>query len=278
MAGMSNGRLGWIFFITMLGIAAPVAAQKNLAAAGGQFTQVASSAATAEHPLMPVVRWAQASNKHLQTLADYSATFVKRERVGDELTEHQYLFVKVRHQPFSVYLTFLAPAALKGREAIYVEGKNGGNLLAHDTGLKDKLLGTVSIKPDGMLAMQNSRHPITEMGMLNLTGKIARVGEQALQFNESEVRYFPGAKVNGRVCTCIQITNPKPRQELYHHLRRIFVDDEWNVPIRFETYDWPTKVGEQPPLTEEYTYLNLKFNNGFTDWDFDPKNPDYKFK
>ncbi len=29
---------------------------------------------------------------------------------------------------------------------------------------------------------------------------------------------------------------------------------------------------------EEYTYLNLKLNNGFTDADFDIKNPNYKFR
>ena len=29
---------------------------------------------------------------------------------------------------------------------------------------------------------------------------------------------------------------------------------------------------------EEYTYLNLKLNNGFTDADFDVKNPSYKFR
>jgi hypothetical protein len=29
---------------------------------------------------------------------------------------------------------------------------------------------------------------------------------------------------------------------------------------------------------EEYTYLNMKVNNGFTDADFDIKNPNYHFK
>jgi hypothetical protein len=28
---------------------------------------------------------------------------------------------------------------------------------------------------------------------------------------------------------------------------------------------------------EEYTYMNVKINNGFTDADFDPKNAAYKF-
>ena len=35
---------------------------------------------------------------------------------------------------------------------------------------------------------------------------------------------------------------------------------------------------EEPPLVEEYTYANLKFNLGFTDADFDVNNPQYGFK
>ena len=38
-------------------------------------------------------------------------------------------------------------------------------------------------------------------------------------------------------------------------------------------YDWSGK----PQLLEEYTYLNLKLNNGFTDADFDVRNPNYQF-
>ena len=50
-----------------------------------------------------------------------------------------------------------------------------------------------------------------------------------------------------------------------------------NIPIRFEAYDWPGAAG-QPQLIEEYTYVNLKLNNGFTDADFDIRNPNYGFK
>ena len=39
-----------------------------------------------------------------------------------------------------------------------------------------------------------------------------------------------------------------------------------------------SKAGAEPELMEEYTYLNLKLNNGFTDADFDIKNPNYRFK
>ena len=55
------------------------------------------------------------------------------------------------------------------------------------------------------------------------------------------------------------------------------MDDEHLIPIRYEAYDWPKEQGGQPILMEEYTYMNVKVNNGFTDADFDPTNAAYKF-
>ena len=78
-------------------------------------------------------------------------------------------------------------------------------------------------------------------------------------------------------CTCIQVMHPVPRRNFLFYVARIFVDDELNLPIRYEAYDWPSKQGEPPKLIEQYTYLDLKLNNGFTDADFDIRNPQYGF-
>ncbi len=71
---------------------------------------------------------------------------------------------------------------------------------------------------------------------------------------------------------------PGPARNFLFHVAQIYVDDELNLPIRYEAYDWPAEEGGKPQLTEEYTYLNLKLNNGFTDADFDIRNPNYQFK
>ena len=64
-----------------------------------------------------------------------------------------------------------------------------------------------------------------------------------------------------------------PRDIFRFHLARIFVDDELKLPIRYESHDWPSAAGENSRLIEEYTYLDLKLNNGFTDRDFSTQNP-----
>jgi hypothetical protein len=187
------------------------------------------------------------------------------------------MFVKIRHKPFSAYLYFLGPAKLKGQESIFVEGKNNGKLWGHGTGMEKTLFGTLSLDPNGMIAMRGNRYPITEIGVLNLVRRLVEVAEKDVQYGECEVKFLKGAKINGRTCTCIEVTHPVPRSNFRFHLARIFVDDELNMPLRYESHDWPKNPGEKPELIEEYTYLNFKFNNGFTDTDFDTKNTNYNF-
>ncbi len=230
-----------------------------------------------EHPLMPAVRWADAGIKQIESLHDYSCTFVKRERVDGEVTPYSHMRLKVRHRPFSVYIHFDGPADQRGQEAIYVEGRNDAKLLAHGVGIK-AIVGTVALEPTSPRAMAGSRHPITNIGILNMTKMFRDQGAYDTQFGECEVRFLPGARVGGRLCTCMQMVHPIPRREFKYHMARVFIDDELNLPIRFETYDWPNRQGETPVLNGEYTFLNLKLNNGFTDVDFDVRNPRYGYR
>jgi hypothetical protein len=230
------------------------------------------------HPLEPALdRAYKALNQIERDIKDYTCTLVKRERVDGKLTEPEYMFTKIRHQPFSAYMYFLKPDQMAGREVIYVAGQNDGNLVAHEAkGLK-ALVGAVNLKPNSPMAMQGNRYPITEVGLLNLTKRLVEVGESDRKFGECEVQEYPNAKINNRTCTCIQVKHPLPRKNFRYHLARIYIDDELNIPIRFEAYDWPQQQGGQPLLLEEYTYVNVKLNAGLTDADFDPRNPNYKF-
>ncbi|MEI6037405.1 MAG: DUF1571 domain-containing protein [Planctomycetota bacterium] len=242
----------------------------------GAGDAVASAAGL--HPLEPALDIAQKGLASIRNnIKDYSCTVVKRERIDGKLGEHEYMFSKIRQQPFSVYLYFLGPDSVKGQEVIYADGRNDGNMLAHAGSGVRAMVGTVSLKPQSMLAMAGNRYPITELGVENLTRRLVEVAEHDRNFGECDVNFFPNAKVNGRICTCIQVTHPVPRRNFRFHLARVFIDDELTVPIRYEAYDWPQEAGGQPLLLEEYTYMNVKTNNGFTDADFDPRNAAYKF-
>lgn len=236
-----------------------------------------NSPAPGEHPLLPAVRWAKQCQQNMRNIHDYSAKMAKRERIDGVLTDYEYLKVKVRHEPFSVYVAFIGPAKVKGQEAIYVKGRNDGKLLAHANGMR-KIFGTVSLHPDSMLAMTGNRYPITEMGIRRLTERLIEVGEHDARFGECEVKAFANTKINGRDCVCLRVVHPVRRREFLFSMAKIYVDSEHNVPVRYEAYDWPREPGGEPLLTEEYTYLDLKLNNGFTDRDFEVTNPEYQFK
>jgi Protein of unknown function (DUF1571) len=230
-----------------------------------------------EHPLQPALRMAYSAINNIDAnIQDYSAVMVKRERIGGKLNEQEFMYIKIRHKPFSVYMYFLGPPRLRGQEAIYVEGRNNGNLLGHGVGIK-KIAGTVPLQPTGALAMAGQRYPITEIGILNLTKRLVQVAEQDKSFGECEVKFYKDAKINSRSVTCIQVVHPVRRANFRFHKALVFVDDELNVPVRYEAYEWPATPGDQPQLIEEYTYTDIKVNNGFTDADFDENNANYHF-
>jgi hypothetical protein len=231
----------------------------------------------AEHPLTPVLGDFYRMRENLAQVRDYECLFINRERIDGKLGEYEQLRMKVRHEPFSVYAYFEAPKNLQGREAIYVEGRNNGKLLAHGTGLQKKLAGTLELDPTGPMAMRGTRYPFTEAGIKNLNERLIQSWEYETGFGESEVQIIPGAKVDGRPCTCVQISHPVPRKTFQFHVARVFVDDKYQLPVRTEFYDWPKKAGEAPALVGEYTFSQIKFNRGLTDADFDAANPNYSF-
>lgn len=251
--------------------AAPLSGQPTQQAAGGQ-----PPAGT--HPLDPAIARAMESLKHIKAdVKDYTATFVKRERIDGKLGDPEYISIKVRQEPFSVYMRFLKPDNVAGREVIYVQGANNGNMIVHEMKGAGSLLGNIELNPSAALAMRGNRYPITEVGIENLTKRLVEVADNDRLFGECDVK-MEDSKINDRKCTMLQVVHPVPRKNFRFHVARVFMDEELKMPIRYESYDWPEKAGGTPVLIEEYTYLNLKVNNDFTDIDFSPKNPNYNFR
>jgi hypothetical protein len=138
----------------------------------------ATAAAAGAHPLQAALDLAQRGLSELRgKIQDYSCTVVKRERIDGKLGDHEYMFAKIRHEPFSVYLYFLSPDSVKGQEVIYVDGRNDGNMFAHAGSGVRAMVGTVTLKPNGALAMQGNRYPVTELGVENLAKRLVEVAE-----------------------------------------------------------------------------------------------------
>lgn len=230
-----------------------------------------------EHPLAPVLRNLKISQDELdRNIRDYSCTFAKKERVDGVEGDYQYIMLKVMHQPFSVYMAFQRPYA--GREVVYVDGQNNGKLMVLDAGFT-RVLGKISLDPTGTRAMSGQKHPITDVGIRNLTAKLTRMWTAETQFAECDVTITPGTKVEGRPTTMVQVVHPLARQNFKFHKARLFFDEELKIPVHFDAFTWPAEEGGKAVLEESYTYAkNLKVNTNLTARDFDPNNNPEIFK
>lgn len=237
------------------------------------------------HPLDRALKIAREGLAFMkQNVADYTCTIIKRERIQGDLSEHQFMAAKVRHRresggkvevPFSVYLKFLKPKAVEGREVIWVEGRNENALIAHEAGLLN--FKRVSLAPDGFVAMLGQRYPITKLGAQNLIEELIVRGERDRKHGECDVQFFQNASINKRPCRMIQVIHPERREYFDFYKAQIFIDEGWQVPVRYAAWTWPEKTGGEPLLEEEYTYVDMKLNVGLTDQDFDPDNSEYNF-
>ena len=244
-----------------------------------------STPKVAPHPLDRALVFAHESLASMRAnVYDYTARMAKRERIKGQLGKTSFMDLKIRcprttaqgETPFSIYMKFLQPRDASGREVLWVDGLNDGNLLAHQPGM---IVGmkTFDLPPDGMMAMQGQRYPIYEAGLENLIVKLIEKATRDRAAGMCEVTYRDGLALNKRPCSLIEVVHQEKRAPYEFYKAQVLVDDELNIPVRYTSYDWPKSPGAKPQILEQYTYINVKVNVGLTDEDFNPKNPAYKF-
>lgn len=232
---------------------------------------------SADHPLTKPLKILRESQKALEGVKDYTATFSKKERVGrgGRKMVSQTMEMKFREKPFSVYFHF-QDKATRGREVIYHSGRNDGKLLVHEAGFA-AIAGTFSFAPTARDVMKENRHPITEVGMKNMIKKIIDQWKAESKYDETKVTFYNKARLGSVECMAIVSSHPQPRREFKNHMTRVFIEKKTKHVVRVEQYGWPRRGNEEPPLLEEYTYSNVKMNVGLKDIDFDRRNPNYSF-
>jgi hypothetical protein len=251
----------------------------------GSFTDLLfqEPATPADHPLDPALQIADLALERLRSeVRDYSALLVKQERVHDELRDEEFLRIKVRHaRPAesvnkAFYVRHVKPQSMAGQEAIWIDNENDGKLIGHGAGVQKFI--KVRLRPDNWLAMRGNRYPITELGIETLLVRMIEMGRRDRRHEgECRVEYSRDLEFDGRPCTLISITHPRRDSSFDFHLARIYIDDTLQVPVGYESYQWPEEEGGEPLLVERYFYRELQINPGFQEIDFDPDNPDYDF-
>ena len=239
------------------------------------------------HPLVPAMQLAGESYAFLRDhVSDYACRVVKQERIDGRLKPMEFMDAKVRHRKIidgrqvqrpSIYLHFLKPSEMVDREVLWVEGTNGGKMVVRRGGTRFEYL-TLDLDPAGDAALQYSRYPASESGMIDMVRKLVDVGTADMQYGECEVQIFNDVKVDNRPCTCVQVVHPRRRSVFLFHIVRIFIAKDAPIPVRYEAYDWPIGDSQESPLIEEYTFQDIRLNVGFSDAEFQRNYQEYKFR
>ena len=250
-----------------------ILALTGVSVASGVVVADDKPAINAEHPLAPALQHARTCLEKAEAMKGYECLFAKKEVVGSE-TISQTMKMKIRQEPFSVYMLFQEPH--EGREVIYVEGKNNGNLLVHETGLAS-LIGTLELVPDSSQVMAENRYPITKAGMARMVETVIEQWESETKYGETEVKYFEDAKVGEYKCRVIESTHPQPRKQFKFHMTRLWIDEKSGLAVRVQQFGFPKKKDARPPVIEDYTFSEIKPEVRLTDRDFDKENPSYNY-
>lgn len=235
----------------------------------------------AAHPLTAVVRYVASHSVYVrENVRDFSCRIVRRERINGKLQDRQFAHMKVRcerqHddgsvQPFAVFMQFAAPRIIRDRRVLYIADRNDGKVLVRKGGSLMKHM-KLKVDPLSSRARSESKYSIMDAGLDKLLDRFGQQAENDIERDpaaaNTRVSHFANAMINERPCTHIQIVHPQQTGGMEFHSTSLYVDNELHVPTRLVVHGWPQREGDQPPLNEECTYLNLRLNVGLTDSDF----------
>lgn len=208
------------------------------------------------------------------SVEDYTATFIKQERINGELKNIETVHMKFQ-KPFKVYMKWIA-GAKEGQETLFVEGKNGGKILAHPGfggfigGMLSLILPTFAISPDGPTAMTGNLHPITKAGIGNMIEGIIQNNSLAQANNELSIKVMGETEVDGRPCVVVERILPKGT-DYPAHRAQLYIDKGYNLPVKLVLHNWSDQ------LMASYEYTKLVLNPGLESIEFERRNKDYRF-
>jgi hypothetical protein len=251
---------------------------------GGENSSGKGNALNSKTALLLQLMLVERGIQKLEKLSDHTATFYKRERVDGTIGEPQVMQMKVRHKPFSVYMTWLTGD--KGRELLYVDGKHDGKMLVKLGGVKGRLVPTLKLDPTGSRAMAEARHPVTNAGILNLAKKVADYRRNDLKKKAAiNCQLFEDQAINERTAYCFVIEYPNAAASKTYRKSVVFVDKEWLVPVCVQNFGWPdgaaaenTAKLDKDTLLEDYRFSNVQLDQKLADVHFDRYNDKYRLR
>ncbi len=202
-------------------------------------------------------------------VSGYTARFVRQEMIDGRLRPREEAILKYQ-RPGRIYLRWIAGPA-KGREILFVDGRDDDRILVHQPGIVSGLF-TATMAPDSERVLRESRHPVTDVGIGRLIDLIVGNARRALGRAELAIEDGGVVEALGRRERRLELRLPPDAGRGYYCYRALIsVDLEWSLPVAATIFDWSGRV------VEDYAYRDLRLNAELTALDFDPANPEYRF-
>jgi hypothetical protein len=224
----------------------------------------ASATTSAEAPLDVALRLVGEALQTYKQVRDYGCTMISQESIKGKLQAEHVIDLKYRAQPHSVYMRWVGPKDLAGREVFYVKGQNNNKMRVRERGVAGAL-GFISIDPNDPRVFEHSRHTIVEAGIGHLIDRLGHWFEQERRLNKTQVR-MAEYDYNNRRCIRVEAIRAERSKSYYCFRTVVYFDKENRLPIRVENYDWPRQGGPADgELLESFSFINIQFNRGINE-------------
>ena len=204
-------------------------------------------------------------------LTCYTAVLEMQEEVDNTLRPLDRIQIKVRREPFSVYMRWNDTE----QEVLFADGRNDNRLLVKPTKGLAVFKRLWRLDPNCRMAKQNCRYPITTSGLENLVTRIQEF--YAVRDDWSAVAACSVSDATVAECDVrayeIRFQNKEISSEYLGS--RFCFDKATGLLISVDNFGW-SDTGE-PRLIEHYVYHSINRANALQDEDFAETNSEYGF-
>ncbi|MEZ6060709.1 MAG: DUF1571 domain-containing protein [Planctomycetaceae bacterium] len=219
----------------------------------------------------------------LESVERYTAAFHKQERINGDMTEAQSIDLKIQHSPhFAVYMKWRNFD--KGRQVLYSDEYEDGNMVVKLGGLKGRFIPAVKLNPLSGQAMAESRHPITQAGILGMLKEMIVHRQNDLKHGHGmKCTRLPNQEFDERDCYCFLYEYDSPEFSELYRKSVVLIDTRRNIPMLVRNYTWAveseglsTEELDKLTLIENYSFTEVDFDRELVATDFSRENPKYR--
>lgn len=213
----------------------------------------------------------------------YTATFHKQERLDGDLSEVQMIDMKVRQgDRFAVYMKWRNGD--RGRQLLYSTEYDDGDMVVKLGGFKGRLLPGIRLNPNGSRALEESRHPVTQAGLLGMTKKAVKHRHRDLTLGDGvRCTQLPNQQFDERDCICFHFEYQSPAVHDIYRRCLLLIDGRDHIPVMARNYTWAADSDgltseelDERTLIENYSFTNIDFAKTLTAMDFSRENRRYR--